>query len=289
MSDRTVIPIAARLAEHERPILAEALSRLAAALGEASGAEPECRARFYDDLTALAEAAEGAIAVVSLQPELDRLDAPWAEEERRLRAAFEALSRNGGPVLVCTLFRHVDPAAERARALLLRIRRLDLLVLDLSREFGLFVVDLDRALADIGASRLATDYRLGGEKALAHAGRALALGLATDALDPFVSVEWQDETVRRVAAFEAARVERIDFAPADLMNWSRGRRRQLAAVVTSNVQSDHAGRLIRQVLKRQIGPRDAATRLFLALRRRGFRESAGLFYSALLHLVKSTS
>ena len=65
----------------------------------------------------------------------------------------------------------------------IRIRRLNLLVTEISRETGLFVIDLDRELADIGANNLKTDYLLAGSLATAVAANCIAKTVISYGLD----------------------------------------------------------------------------------------------------------
>ncbi len=86
------------------------------------------------------------------------------------RIIAEIQRTSGASVFLCNVFRHV-PGGSPYRyfrtppSLGERIRRFNLLAADLSHDTGIYIVDLDRALADRGADALKTDYRLMGEAA----------------------------------------------------------------------------------------------------------------------------
>jgi hypothetical protein len=117
--------------------------------------------------------------VLSLSPEVGRIDEPIAVTQGRWRDRLRRLAATGAPVFVCTVFRHVPDrgGAGAPSKRLERIRRLNLMAAELSRELGVLVVDLDRALAHIGGYELATDYRLGGVAGADVAGHTLAWSL----------------------------------------------------------------------------------------------------------------
>src|SRR5205814_8125220 len=95
-------------------------------------------------------------------------------------------------VFVCTVFRNIPADAVDAQSRLIRIRRLNLLAAELSRETGLFVIDLDRRLAEIGAVKVQTDYRLDGPSATNIVAKEIALAVVSAGLDAFVPFEVQD-------------------------------------------------------------------------------------------------
>jgi len=189
----------------ERPVLARAARHLGAAL-EAAGRPPaEVRVTFLDSLAAAARGDAPDFAVVSLLPELWG-DEPVAAVDARWRAALQALPAAWPPVLVCTIFRHVDPTLppDRREALRERIRRLALCAIEISHDTGANVIDLDRTLAHVGGRPLASDCRFQSEAAIEVAARTVVraiLALGQDAaIDPDI----------------AARAETLVGAPWDL-------------------------------------------------------------------------
>ena len=98
------------------------------------------------------------LAIASMLPEAEAAEEPWPTTEHRLRKAIAGLRKNVHKLYICTVFRHA--AGPDGRAKLARIRKLNLLALELSRETGAFIVDLDRMLADAGARSYEADYRL---------------------------------------------------------------------------------------------------------------------------------
>jgi hypothetical protein len=131
----------------------------------------------------------GAIIVDSLSRELSVRDEPIAVTRDRWRARLAAYAAAGCKMaLICTIFRHVADPGERG-VLLERIRRLNLLAAELSRETGVGVVDIDRLFALFGARWLHSDYRLSGAIAAEVAGHAIVTALFTGGLDGWVPAE----------------------------------------------------------------------------------------------------
>jgi len=275
----THINICAYASPGEVPVLDAALSHLSLSLeGEASTVAYQ-RVESREDLV---NAPTGTVRLVSLQPELEDLDVSWPRLEQDLRDFAAKLSESGDPVLIQTVFRLVGPDKEETRnALLVRIRRLDCLAADLSREFGAFVIDLDRVLADIGGASLATDYRLQGEQAAKIAGHALAMGIASNALDAYMPFEAQERVLSSLTAQRPALNLTSNVTPGNLISLGKGKRRQQVATNMDAQQENHVGWLIRQVLSRQIGPAEAMDRLIKAIQRRGIGDSLGILFAGL--------
>jgi hypothetical protein len=285
MKNPAIIRFAAFVDDGERRIIKAAARLLGKALTKAEGMAREVEVDFAEGACQLAENA--TIRIASLLPEVARFETPWREEEARLRALYAPLCESGAPLLFLTVLRHVAPSADGvADRIRLRIRRLNLLAIELSREFGVCVVDLDRVLADVGARRLRTDYRLGGD-AIDLAAKTIATGIVVDALDGVVSFEVQDSARAAIAAQPVA----VAAAPVatmgqNLMTLGRGRRRQTVTAVTQVVQADHVGWLLRQVVRGQLGPREAVTKVAMVLRRRGVRSSLALLTSGLGRMIE---
>lgn len=283
------IPVLAVVTDNERALVEEAARRLRNALSEATGETWQCPCSFAPDLTAVCGATAGHVVITSLNVPLEQLDAPWADIEQSLRNSYAALGETGEPVMICTIFRHVATALdpEKADHTRRRVRQLNLLATELSREYGALVIDLDRVLADIGARRLNTDHRLGGGTVVDVASQAVALSIVANAVDAFVPVDVQDVT--RTILEKGRPV--VGLAPeikmTNVMTLGRGRRKQLVSTVTDNLQENHIVWQIRQVLAGQIGPREAIDKLAQAIRRRGARESVALLFSGIMRLFKA--
>ena len=284
MNDRKIIRIAAFISDGERPAVEAAERRLAEALTEAEGMPRVVEVDFVEAPEQLAESE--AIRVVSLLPEVARCETPWRQEEARLRALYAPLCESGSPFLFLTILRHVDASGEDGRAdrIRLRIRRLNLLAIELSREHAVCVIDLDRVLADVGARRLRTDYRLGGD-AVDLAAKTIATGIVVDALDAVIPFEVQDRARAIIVAQDAMAATPAPTMGQNLMTLGTGRRRQTVSAVTQAVPADHVGWLIRQVVRGRIGPRDAISKVGMAVRRRGARDSVALLTSGIGRMI----
>ncbi len=266
----------------EHAALASALARLGAALAVPIALEPrESFAGVFD---------APSLVITTLFLEADSFTMPWTETEQRLRAAYANLCQNTQlTVCVCTVFRHVTPDAQ-APARLRHIRRLNLLAAEMSQELGLTVIDLDRALADIGARALATDHRLGGPYATEMAAKCIALALLVAGLDAYASFAAQDAARAAISAYQppCADVSAAVGLPVrwDLVDVGTGRQRQRVSVVIDNIVENQVGALLRMVLRRQMSPMEAAAKLVRAVGHRGLRSSAALLTTALMRMVR---
>jgi hypothetical protein len=190
-----------RLRAFVAPTEARAVEQAARKLAEA--ADTEASVEAVPSLEALAAGTAEAIFVCSLLPEVEAALADWPATEARLIEVYEALAkRDSRTLFLCTVFRHAPPELdEDARVeLRLAIRRLDLLAVRLSHATGLNVVDLDRALAQIGALNLDTDFRLSGPTAAEAAGREIARCIAAAGLDEWIAPEVQERAAAALAA-----------------------------------------------------------------------------------------
>jgi hypothetical protein len=286
------VPILAAVTANERTVVEQAARHLADALAQAAGESWTCPCSFAPDLNGLAGEPAGKIVVTSLLLSLADIDRPWPEVEQALHGSYKALCEAGDPVLICTILRHVETAGEaaadveRAARIRRRLRQLNLLATELSRQYGALVIDIDRALADVGARRLATDYHLGGALAAAFASKTVALCIATNALDAFAPVKLQDAATAILAGDQPAGGLSTEQMMTDVTAVGLGRRRQRVSTQTSVVEGDHISWLVRQVLKRQIGPQAAFAKLAGAVRRRGARESAVLLVSGVSRALR---
>jgi hypothetical protein len=283
------IPVHACVSQSERAAVQAAAQILAHAFDDLTGHPASCDPIFVADLEALLQSPPGAIRLASLVPELLQLDEAWPESETRLNAACEALGAGGDPVFICTVLRHAgyDEDADLLYRRRVRIRRLNLLAMELSRQIGVFVIDIDRVVADIGGRNLQTDYRLNSPEAAAVAGHTIALCIVANGLDVFVPIETQDKA-REIILQNTPRASLArDLVPANVMALGRGRRKQTVATVIDTEFDNQVGRLLRQMLKRELAPAEALDKLIQAVRRRGLMESGALLASAVLRTVKS--
>jgi hypothetical protein len=284
-----VIPVVAAVTATEQIVLEAAATQLADALSRAAGETWSCACSFMGEFDTLVDAAAGSVIVTSLAVPLTQFERPWPEVEQELRKTYATLCATGNPVFICTILRHVEggddaPGSDRIRR---RLRQLNFLATDISREHGALVIDLDRVLADTGARRLETDYRLGGEMAAEVASKAVAVCIVANGLDGFASAEIQDAARVILESSRTAAGLTTDQMMTNLMAMGQGRRKQRVATVTAEVQENHVGWLVRQVLKGQIGHREALEKLSGAVRRRGARESAWLLISGVARMAKA--
>lgn len=184
------IVIAAVVDDREHPVLERAAHHLQSALVAAGRSSSDVRVAFFDTLEAAARGGTPGFIVASLLPELWH-DEPVPAVESRWRAALGALPSTWPPVLVCTIFRHVDPALppDRREALRERIRRLALVAIEISHDTGANVIDLDRTLAHVGGRALASDCRLQGAAAVEVASRTVVRSLLALGQDDLIDAD----------------------------------------------------------------------------------------------------
>jgi hypothetical protein len=153
--------VAVRCAPQERALWQQVVATLDQALGGVGTFQTVWR----DDLYPLAD--DGCdVLCLSMFPELSRPSGDWRAIEAQWRVAAAALRdreiERGAPVYIVTLFRHTTA---QDHTLLPMLRRLNLLAVRLSREFGLFVIDIDRLCAHAGGGPLRVDVRLASSEA----------------------------------------------------------------------------------------------------------------------------
>ena len=282
------VPLLAAVTTNERAVVEGAARNLAAALSQATGESWTCPCTFARGLDDLAGATSGCIVVTSLLLSLTDIDKPWPEVETELRSTYAALAEAGDPIMICTILRHVDAIedVEEAARIRRRLRKLNLLATELSREYGALVIDIDRVLADVGARRLKTDFRLGGTVAAEFSSKAMALCIATNALDDFASVKVQDAARLILDGYQLSIGLATEQMMTSVMSLGQGRRKQRVATTTDEVPENHVGWLVRQVLKGRISGREAFGKLLGAVRRRGARESAWLLITGVSRMLR---
>ncbi|CAN5503828.1 hypothetical protein BH10PSE17_BH10PSE17_25540 [soil metagenome] len=280
MSGRPVL-IRATATAAERAALLVATQRIAQCLATTPAAALQLACEFAGSPSQ--DPREPDIVIESMLPEVDSLAEPWPACEARLRARLGELARQHRLLYLVTAFRVIggDAAPAMAAALRVRIRRLNRLAIELSRETGAALIDVDRSLADLGAHTLATDHRLDGPFATEAVTRCLAQALLATAFDDHVSatdldaaqihlarlaVPWPDTGA---ALADAARLRMVTVRSA-------GGRAQ-SAQFFSNPES-RIGQHLRGLASGQIGLWDGVARLYRAIRHHGARRCAALLW-----------
>jgi hypothetical protein len=285
MSDPVTITIKAVVDSNEQAAVSLAASLLEKSLSAAAGDPVAVRCQFEPSLATLKASDESGIIISSLLPEVANYEESWTTVESRLRESYRKLAgTDGAAVFLCTIFRHVPSGSSADHSPLVRVRRLNLLAAEISRETGACVIDIDRSLADIGASQLNTDYRLGGQYASDAAAKFIALAVLSAGLDNYVSFEIQDAARASVAGsklnLSTPVIATRDIVLPNLLKLGPGRRKQVVATVVDTDQDDHAGWLIHLLMTRQFGVRDAIAKLRGSIARRGLRSSAAMILAA---------
>ena len=290
MTTAVTIPIRAVVDGHEEAAVRLASARLESSLSAASGAPVVVSCTFEPALDSL-DADQACVVITSPLAEVANHQEPWPSVERRLRQSYQRLAgRDDVVVFICTVLRHVsaDEGAEQTESKRVRIRRLNLLAAEISRETGIYVIDLDRSLADIGALALQTDYRLNGSYASEVAAKFMALAVISAGLDAFVSFEVQDQAKTMVAQSQldlaSRQVAVPDIKPSNVLALGTGRRKQVVQTVVDTNTESHTGWLIRLMLSRQFGISDAVTKLKELIARRGWRASIVMLLAAMQQL-----
>lgn len=285
------VQLHALVTEGERPIVRSAAALLSAEIAKA-GAPFDLRCAFPRSLDDVG--ADGpAIVVASLLAEAEDVSEAWPAVAARLRASYgQAALRGDLRLFVCTVLRHAGPGGspEDRQARRIRIRRLNLLAADLSRETGLQVIDLDRALSDVGARALRTDFRLEGMLAGQAAARCIALTLLSAGLDEHAPYEAQEAARAAIEGlaepWRDAEGPTHEMVRGNLIALGRGRGRQRVSAVVDATPGGHAGWLLRGVMTRRISLPDAFERLGAAIAKRGVRGSLALLLAGLRTLVR---
>lgn len=184
------IVVAAAVDACEEPVLRRAAALLGDALEACGGSGIEVQVSFARSLSAIARQAAPSYVVASLLPELAG-DEPVTAVEARWRAALAALPATFPPVLVCTIFRHVDASLDplRREALRERIRRLALAAIEISHDTGANVIDFDRTLAHVGGRALGSDCRFARDAAIEVGACAVARAILAMARDDVIAPE----------------------------------------------------------------------------------------------------
>jgi hypothetical protein len=291
MSDALTIPVKALVSSNERAAVSLAATLLETSLSTAAGVPVTVNCQFEASLDALKGSGEACVIIASLLPEVANYQESWVEVEGRLRESYRDLaSANGAAVFLCTVFRHVASGESADRSRLIRVRRLNLLAAELSRETSLFVIDLDRTLADIGAFKLQTDYRLDGKYASDAVAKAIALAVVSAGLDAHVSFDVQDAAKLAISdgqlSLAVPDVAASDIKPSNVLSLGAGRRKQVVATVVDTNSGSHASWLVHLMFTGQFGVKDAVAKLRRSIARRGLRSSSAMVFAAIWHAVR---
>lgn len=271
----------------ERDAVTQAAALLETSL-TAVGAPVTVKCQFESSLEALKGAGDASVPIVSLLPEVADHAQPWATVAERLSEAYRKLADVDGATptmaFICTVFRRVPPDEGDAQSRLVRIRRLNLLAAELSRETGHYVIDLDRCLADIGALKIQTDYRLEGPFAAKIVAKEMAMAIASAGLDAFVAFEAQDAAKLSISQTDLGlavpKITAMDALPSNVLSLGAGRRKQVVATVVDTDAESHVGWLFRLLLTGRLSPREAMAKLGNSISSRGLRASSGMVFAA---------
>ena len=277
------IPISAVVHANERSAVATMARMLQEHLAQAATpANVTCS--FGDSLADLEKLDGPCVVITSLLLETDHYQEEWSAVEARLRSRYAALAANASNIVFATtVFRHVSADDGSLRELLRhRIRRLNRLAADLSREYGMMVIDLDRDLADIGGRRLQTDYRLNGEYAEQVAAKCMARAVVSAGLDNHVPFELQVLVQEALAKDQAAVFVPVttEVAPSNVLVMKSGRQKQVVKTIVSTNSESHAGWLVYLLFSGRYSLKDAFTKFKGSIARRGLRASVLMLVAA---------
>jgi hypothetical protein len=171
--------------EGERDLIVAAANRLSLCLGDGTAPGWPIRIRFVAPDAPLPP--EPSVAILaSLAIDAGRSGDPFESIAAGWRDRIAGWRAAAQPILLLNLFRHVADANDRpARAP--HLRRLNLLAIELSRQSGAGIVDIDRAFALIGGRTLGSDYRGRGAFTIEVAAQAIVavlLGCLDDKVAP---------------------------------------------------------------------------------------------------------
>lgn len=269
------------VADHEVAAVELAARRLSEALTAAAGETWLVDCERIETPDALAPAGDEGLLITSLLAEALDPARAWELVEADLWRRCRSLAE-GRIVYLMTVFRHVSPLGDlaAARATRTRIRRLNLLAAELSRQTGLYVIDLDRAFADMGAVALETDYRLSGPRAMAAAALMIAETVLTTGLDALVPFEVQEAARPRLAPAEAPAT-----MATNTLAVASGRRTQTASVIGR--KEDQVGLYARRLLSGRMRLADVLRVASQAIARRGLWYCLALVGRETMRAVRS--
>jgi len=189
----------------ESAVVQEAARLLTATLGQACPLEVRLRAPVQSGGSSNLGQGGPRVVLLSLSGDVFALW-PVAAAARYWHALLPQFADTGATaVFLLTVSRHVGGVVphryfEAPEPLVERIRRFNMLAYELSHAHGAFVVDLDRAVADVGAADLQTDCRLAGPAAVRLGGLILASTLLRAGFDERLPVEAQEAALQQLEA-----------------------------------------------------------------------------------------
>lgn len=173
MNDAAPFRIVAAVAESGRAAIVSAAEQLSSCMSQALGARWPVQVQFVgrdDDATSGAVFIASPIEDVTGDEAIGQVEDQWRGRIARYREAGH------DRILLCTLFRHVAPGPARTETVE-RIRRLNQLVIVLSRDTGAEIADVDRLLALCGARIAGSDYRCASRASARLAGQAITAAI----------------------------------------------------------------------------------------------------------------
>lgn len=287
MTEPITITLKAMVDRSEQTAVAQAATLLENSLITV-GTPVTVQCQFENSLEALKGSGEPSVAIASLLPEVANYEKPWVGVAERLSDAYRKLADVDGvnptTAFICTVFRRVPSDENDAQSRLIRIRRLNLLAAELSRQTGHYVIDLDRCLADVGALKVQTDYRLDGPFSAKVVAKEIALAVASTGLDAFVPFDAQDAAKLIISQTDLgpaiSKITAMDALPSNVLALGAGRRKQVVATVVDTDAESHVGWLFRMLLTGRLSPKEAVAKLASSISSRGLRASSGMVFSA---------
>lgn len=180
MNEAPAFAIVAAFAEAGRAMIISAAEQLSACMSGVAGSRWPVRLRFIgrDDgaIPSGAVFLSSLIDDVSSGDGLEQVEAKWRVRIARYRQAGH------DRILLCSLFRHVAPGNGQADTVE-RIRRLNQLLILLSRDTGVEIADVDRLLALCGARLMGSDYRCTSQASARLAGQAITAAILDGELE----------------------------------------------------------------------------------------------------------
>jgi hypothetical protein len=141
------------------------------------------------------------LAILSMHASLDLNTSSTQNLRQHWAVQIEALQKHDMPCVICNLFRHVqDRKPGQSHALSERILELNLLAIELSRQTGASLADIDSALSKYGGGPLKADYQLNSPLAVQLAGHTLARTLLLDTLQETLNMDVLDQAARQIGS-----------------------------------------------------------------------------------------
>ena len=192
MTTAAPFSIVAAFTKHEMGTIRAAAEQLAQCMSGAAG--ESLRVRVHSIERDAAAIPAGNLFLASLAQDvqsdesLESVEKAW--RTRLARVGDAGIDR----VVLCTLFRCVAQGPHREKTLE-RIRRLNQLVVTLSRDLDCEVADVDRLLALCGGRLIGADYRCLGQRAGRLAGQAITAAILDGEMYGYLEPEAQQRAI----------------------------------------------------------------------------------------------